>query len=121
MGQRTWKSVEIINGDGAEKFRTFLKVNGIKYEPSACFNYVHFEVYCNKEETNKANDFLIKLAYGEEMYINIENGDAYTKEEVREMYEELKRNWYPFEKEIYGDFDYWLQSALDRNGSLRQI
>ena len=59
---KTWKSVEIIKGEGAEKFRTFLKENGYQYEPSACFNYIHFEIYCNKEETLKINDFLYNLA-----------------------------------------------------------
>lgn len=60
--KRTWKSVEIINGTGAEEFRRFLKENGYKYEPSSCFNYIHFEVYCNKEETLAINDFLHDLA-----------------------------------------------------------
>ncbi len=59
---RTWKSVEIIAGDGAEKFRAFLKANGYTYEPSACFNYIHFEVYCDKTETLAINDFLYNLA-----------------------------------------------------------
>lgn len=62
MDKRSWKSVEIINGNGAEKFRHFLKVNGFKYEPSACFNYIHFEIYCNKNETLLINDFLYELA-----------------------------------------------------------
>lgn len=59
---RTWKSVEIIQGNGAEKFRRFLKENGYTYEPSACFNYIHFEVYCDKEETIAINNFLTDLA-----------------------------------------------------------
>ena len=59
---RTWKSVEIIQGNGAEKFRQFLKANGYTYEPSACFNYIHFEVYCDKEETATINNFLTDLA-----------------------------------------------------------
>ena len=58
----TWKSVEIIQGDGAEKFHTFLKENGYKYEAYSCFNYVHFEVYCNKEEMLSFLDFLYDLA-----------------------------------------------------------
>lgn len=59
---RSWKSVEIIKGPGAEKFREFLKVNGYTYEPSACFNYIHFEVCCDKEETIRINNFLHDLA-----------------------------------------------------------
>ena len=57
-----WMSVEIICGDGAEQFRTFLKENGYKYEPSACFNYIHFEMYINKAEEIAINDFLYHLA-----------------------------------------------------------
>lgn len=121
MERRTWKSVEIINGDGAEKFRTFLKGKGFTYEPSACFNYIHFEVYCNKAETMEINNFLDKLARPEEKFMNIETGDVYTESELRNLYEEFKADWSETEKEIYADFDYWLNSALDRNGSLIRI
>lgn len=59
---RTWKNVEIAQGKGADAFRTFLKEREIRYEPSGCGNLVHFEIYCNKEETLAINDFLYKLA-----------------------------------------------------------
>lgn len=59
---RQWRNVEIIKGDGAEKFRAFLKANRFKYEPSGCFNYIHFEILCNKEEEKEINDFLHNLA-----------------------------------------------------------
>ena len=59
---RSWKNVEIVKGPGAENFRNFLKENGYRYEPSGCFNYIHFEIYCNKEEEMKINDFLYNLA-----------------------------------------------------------
>jgi len=118
---RTWKSVEIIKGDGAERFRTFLNGKGFTYKPSGCFNYIHFEVYCNKAETMEINDFLYKLARPEEKYVNIETGDVYTESEIRNLYEEFKADWSDVEREIYSSFDYWLNSALDRNGSLRRI
>ena len=54
-------------------------------------------------------------------YLNTETGDVYTESEIRNLYEEFKADWSETEKEIYADFDYWLQSALDRNGSLRRI
>ena len=60
--ERRWMNVEIIAGNGAEKFRSFLKKGGYKYEPSACFNYIHFEVYINKKEELEINDFLHHLA-----------------------------------------------------------
>lgn len=82
---------------------------------------ISFEVYCNKEETMEINDFLDKLARPEEKYVNIETGDVYIESEIRRLYEELKADWSATEKEIYADFDYWLNSALDRNGSLRRI
>ena len=60
--ERRWMNVEIIAGNGAELFRIFLKENGYKYEPSACFNYIHFEMYINKTEEIAINDFLYHLA-----------------------------------------------------------
>ena len=55
------------------------------------------------------------------MYLNIETDEVYTESELRNLYEEFKADWSETEKEIYADFDYWLNSALDRNGSLRKI
>ena len=55
------------------------------------------------------------------MYLNIETDEVYTESELRNLYEEFKADWSKMEKEIYADFDYWMQSALDRNGSLRRI
>lgn len=62
-----------------------------------------------------------KLARPEEKYVNIETGDVYTESELRNLYEEFKADWSATEREIYSSFDYWLNSALDRNGSLRRI
>ena len=55
------------------------------------------------------------------LYVNIETGDVYTESELRNLYEEFKADWSDVEREIYSSFDYWLNSALDRNGSLRRI
>ena len=55
------------------------------------------------------------------MYLNIETDEVYTESEFRNLYKEFKADWSETEKEIYADFDYWLNSALDRNGSLRRI
>lgn len=54
-------------------------------------------------------------------YLNTETDEVYTESEIRNLYGEFKANWSETEKDIYSDFDYWLQSALDRNGSLRRI
>ncbi len=55
------------------------------------------------------------------LYFNIETNELYTESELRNLYEEFKADWSETEKEIYSNFEYWLQSALDRNGSLRRI
>lgn len=54
---RTWYSVELTL-DNAEIFREYLVNAGIKYEPSSCYNLVHFECYMTKEERKAANEFL---------------------------------------------------------------
>ena len=54
---RTWYSVE-LKLDDAEVFREYLVKAGIKYEPSSCYNLVHFECYMTKEERKAANEFL---------------------------------------------------------------
>lgn len=56
---RTWYSVE-LKLDDAEIFREYLVKAGIKYEPSGCYNLVHFECYMTKEERKAANEFLQK-------------------------------------------------------------
>jgi len=57
FNMRTWKSVELSKAD-ADKFRVFLKENGIKYEASGCFNLIHFQVHVNDTETNNIDAFL---------------------------------------------------------------
>jgi len=57
---KKWKNVELKEVE-AEMFRQFLKENKYKYEPSSCFDYVHFEVFCDEEETDIINGFLSNL------------------------------------------------------------
>ena len=42
----------------AESLKTFLKENEIYFEPSACYDLVHFEVLADSDEIKKVNDFL---------------------------------------------------------------
>ena len=53
-------SVE-LNNDDAEKLKAFLKSNGIYFEPSSCYNLVHFEVKADEKELAKVNAFLENL------------------------------------------------------------
>lgn len=53
-------SVE-LNKDDAEKLKAFLKSNGIYFEPSSCYNLVHFEIKANEKELAEANTFLENL------------------------------------------------------------
>ena len=55
--KRTWKNVE-LSRPRYEKFRTFLKENGIKYEPSGVGMSVHVEVFVNDAETEMLNSYL---------------------------------------------------------------
>lgn len=47
-----------LNYENAEKLKVYLKENGIYFEPSACYNLVHFEIKVNEMELVKVNKFL---------------------------------------------------------------
>lgn len=57
---KKWYSVE-LNKDNAEKFKVFLKLNGIYYEPSSCYNLIHFEIKADAREAKLVDDFLETL------------------------------------------------------------
>ena len=57
---RLWYSVELTL-DNAEIFREYLRENGIKFEPSGCYNLVHFECYMTNEERKAANKFILEV------------------------------------------------------------
>ena len=50
-----------LNKEDAEKLKAYLKENGIYFEPSSCYNLIHFEVKVDGEELEKVNGFLEKL------------------------------------------------------------
>lgn len=50
-----------LDKDKAEKLKAYLKLNGIYFEPSSCYNFIHFEVKVDEEELNKVNSFLENL------------------------------------------------------------
>ena len=50
-----------LNKDNAEKLKTYLKENGIYFEPSACYNLIHFEIKADETELEKVNKFLEDL------------------------------------------------------------
>lgn len=47
-----------LNKDDAEKLKAFLKSEGIYFEPSSCYNLIHFEIKADEAELKKVNDFL---------------------------------------------------------------
>lgn len=57
---KTFYNVE-LNKTDAEKLKVFLKENGIYFEPSECYNLIHFEVKADKTELEKVNAFLENL------------------------------------------------------------
>ena len=54
---KTWCSIE-LNDDNAEIFRHYLKENDIYFEPSGCYELVHFECLMTNDECKAANEFL---------------------------------------------------------------
>lgn len=57
---RKFYSVELDNAK-AERFKVYLRANGIYFEPSACYNLIHFEVKLNEEELKMVNAYLENL------------------------------------------------------------
>lgn len=57
---KKWYSVE-LNHDEAENLKVFLKENQIYFEPSSCFNLIHFEIKMDEAEVKMVNDYLENL------------------------------------------------------------
>lgn len=57
---RKFYSVELNKAD-AEKLKNYLKENGIYFEPSACYNLIHFEIKLNEAELKMVDGFLENL------------------------------------------------------------
>lgn len=50
-----------LNKEDAEKLKAYLKLNGIYFEPSSCYNLIHFEVKVDEAEAEQVNKFLEEL------------------------------------------------------------
>ena len=50
-----------LNKEEAEKLKAFLKISGIYFEPSECYNLIHFEIKADETELEKVNKFLAEL------------------------------------------------------------
>ena len=49
----------------ADNFKLWLKENGYKYEPSACFNMVHIEILASENDLDKINNALDEIVWCE--------------------------------------------------------
>lgn len=54
---KTYRNCE-LNRELAEEFKTFLKANGFRYEASACYTLIHFEILLNDEERDICQKWL---------------------------------------------------------------
>lgn len=50
-----------LNEKDAEKLKAYLRENGIYFEPSSCYNLIHFEIKVDEAEAEKVNKFLAEL------------------------------------------------------------
>lgn len=50
-----------LTTEKAEALKVFLKQNNIYFEPSSCYNLIHFEIELNEAELEKVNNFLDTL------------------------------------------------------------
>lgn len=57
---KNFYSVE-LNQAEAEKLKAYLKDNGIYFEPSSCYNLIHFEIKVDEAELEMVNDFLANI------------------------------------------------------------
>lgn len=57
---KNWYNVELSQKE-ANVLKTFLKAANITFEPSACYNLVHFEILADENEVMKVNNFLDTL------------------------------------------------------------
>lgn len=57
--EREWYSNE-LSKEGAELYKQYLRQHDIYFEPSACYDLVHFECLMTQEEARLANVFLEK-------------------------------------------------------------
>lgn len=57
---RKFYSVELDKAK-VERFKVYLRANGIYFEPSSCYNLIHFEVRLNDAELNMVNAYLENL------------------------------------------------------------
>lgn len=57
---KNFYSVE-LGKDNAEKLKAFLNAEEIYFEPSSCYNLIHFEVKADETELKKVNAFLENL------------------------------------------------------------
>lgn len=50
-----------LNEKDAENLKAYLRENGIYFEPSSCYNLIHFEIKVDEAEADKVNKFLAEL------------------------------------------------------------
>lgn len=50
-----------LTPDKADKLKVFLKQNNFYFEPSQCYNLIHFEIKLDKIELEKVKNFLKTL------------------------------------------------------------
>ena len=50
-----------LNNRKAEALKAYLKQNNIYFEPSTCYNLIHFEIKATEAEAVKINQFLETL------------------------------------------------------------
>lgn len=60
MNIKKYYSIE-LTVEKAEALKHFLKTEAIYFEPSQCYNLIHFEIKADTEEVKKVNDFLDTL------------------------------------------------------------
>ena len=58
---RKWLNTELDSFTESVAMHNFLKEAGIEYKASHCDNFVHFEVYVNREEQKEVDAFIDRM------------------------------------------------------------
>lgn len=56
---KVWYSIDMTK-EKAEKFKLYLRDHDIQFEPSECYNLIHFECFMTEKELDLANEWLEK-------------------------------------------------------------
>ena len=108
--EKRWLSTELPK-DMAWNFKVWLRDNGIKFEPSEAGNLIHFEVFMDRDEAQRANDFIDSIDNGvsasaapkRKFTVKASCGAINASVEVRKVPSKTSSSWAVYEVSVDGN------------------